>query len=164
MSKYRFDVRSEDEFKKHIKACTLLEKELMQKYVNWLNKTNPDHVYSFKDNGIDNTGEFIKSDKKLSAEADFLLYKNNKRPRKIEVKHCKPECTRFHIKLSHIYKCIADDICIVNWMGVGGKTPRFCILTPKILEESLKRPVVMMWQKETIRFYCTEFDWIYDEN
>jgi hypothetical protein len=136
----------------------------MLRYVNWLNIKNPDDVYSFEDNGIDNTGEFIANDKHLSSKPDFLLFKNGKRPRKIEVKHCKPECTRFHIKLSHVYRCIEEDVCIVNWMGVGGKNPRFCILTPKILSESLKRPVVRMWQKDAIRFNCDEFDWVHDAN
>jgi hypothetical protein len=163
MSKYRFDNRSPEEFKKHIKECTKLERELMEKYVKWLNSSNKGN-YTFIDNGVDNTGEFIVNDKHLSSKADFILYKNNGRPRKIEIKHCKPECTRFHIKLSHIYRCIKEDVCIVNWMGVGGKNPRFCVLTPKILEESLKRDTVQMWQKETIRFYCSEFDWTNDAN
>lgn len=159
MSKYRFDSRSEEEFKKHIKECSIFERDLMRRYVKYLNSKSTD-VYEFEDNGIDNSGEFIGEDKDVDAKPDFVLLKNKSIRRKIEIKHCKPERTCFHIKLNHINRCIEEDVCIINWMGTDTNNARFCILTPDILRKSLETGYrCSMWSKPVIRFYCKDFVW-----
>lgn len=156
---YRFDKRSKKDFIKHIKECSIFEKELMQLYVDWLNLKSK--IYSYSDSGIDNSGEFIEDDKKVTSKADFLLHKQGGRDRKIEIKHCKPERSVFHLKTSHVKRCIKEDVCIINWMNTDGPDRRFCILTPKVLAEKLKNgPHVKMWSKDVIRFFNKEYTWI----
>lgn len=160
MSKYRFDNRTEDEFKADIKHCSKVERQLMQRYVDWLNARN-DGVYTFEDHGIDNTGEYIKNTKKVSCQADFILYKDGGRPRKIEIKHCNPYRDVFHLKFNHVAHCLVTDTCIVNWMGVATDHPQFCIITPSQLEASIKKKyTVIFWSKECYRFNNEEFEWV----
>lgn len=155
---YRFDKRSEDEFKKHIKECSLFEHDLMKLYVDWLNTKK--NIYTFSDHGIDNSGEFISDSKNVTSKADFTLHTKDKKDRRIEIKHCKPERSVFHLKTSHVRRCIKDNVCIVNWMNTDGPNRRFCILTPKILSEKLEKgPHVKMWMKDVIRFYNNEYEW-----
>jgi hypothetical protein len=161
MSKYRLDSRSLSQFKRHIRECSILEHKLMVDYVKWLNGKNKG-LYTFRDNGVDNSGNFIENESQVSSEADFLLLKNDKNPKKIEIKHCKPLRDCFHLKINHIDKCIKDDICIINWMGLDLSNPSFCILTPKILQEYKdKSPISIFWSKKCIKFLCTDFNWIY---
>lgn len=156
---YRFDKRSPEEFAKAIKDCTLIERKLMEVYVNWLNSTKGE-AYTFSDHGVDNSGEFIKDDNKVNTKADFLLHTKGKRDKKIEIKFCRPQLTRFHLKVKQVEKYIKEDVCIVNFMGIESEEPRFCILTPKVLEEALKNNKrVNMWGKLTIRFNCVDCKW-----
>lgn len=161
---YRFDHRSEDEFIKDIKECSEFETRLMQLYVSWLNKKST-KKYSFTHTGVDNTGEFIKNDKEVHSGADFLLDCGDGVSHKIEIKHCKPERSRFHLKLSHINKCIDDDICIVNWMGTDTPEIRFCILTPNDLRKLLGIcKQVTMWSKECLRINNKDVEWMKHDN
>lgn len=156
---YRFDNRSKDQFIKDIKECSIFEKELMQLYVDWLNKSKP--IYTYSDHGVDNTGEFIEKDGDVNSKADYVLHTEGKRDRRIEVKHCKPERNVFHLKTSHVKRCIKDDVCIINWMNTDGPNRRFCILTPKVLAEKLESgPHVKMWSKPVIRFFNKDYTWI----
>ena len=160
MKNYRFDTRSEEEFKKHIKECTEFEQILMRAYVKWLNDTKGGDQYTFENHGVDNSGEFIEEDKAVTAQPDFVLLKNGKSPRKIEIKHCKPARTRFHLKLNHVKHCIKANVCVVNWMATDTEDPKFCILTPAVLTEALaSKTPVKMWNKNCLRFENKECEW-----
>lgn len=158
---YRFDKRTQEEFIQDIEKSSKVEHQLMEKYVNWLNIKYPGE-YSFIDNGIDNTGKFILNSKDVTLEADFILkHKNQNKPdRKIEIKHCNPDRSSFHLKIPHIEHCVNDDVCIVNWMGVETENPRFCILTPKDLKLLLiNGERKQFWHKPCIRCKCNDFEW-----
>jgi hypothetical protein len=162
---YRFDTRSEEQFKKDIKESTQIERKLMEVYVAWLNSGGghrPAGSYSFQDNGVDNSGEYIKDDKKVHTGADFILKTQGGRNKKVEIKFCRPEVSRFHLKVSQIKKYIENDVCIVNFMGIDSNQPRFCILTPAVMTKALRDNVpVKMWNKECIRFKNADMDWEY---
>lgn len=157
---YRFDTRTKEQFIEEIATRTAMEQVLMQRYVAWLNTQNKG-LYTFVDNGIDNTGAFIEDDKKVKAVPDFVLYKNGTDPKRIEIKHCLPERAVFHLKTGHVNKCIKDDVCIVNWMGVDAENPRFCILTPEQLKLALTQcKHVKFWSKPCLQFKCNQQSWI----
>lgn len=160
---YRKDGRTLEQFKEDIKACTKTERDLMNLYLEYLNKSVTDgNYYYYLDNGVDNTGEFIEDNKKITSEADFLLCKIGKPNRKIEIKFCKPDRPVFHLKISHMKRCIKEDVCVVNWMSVDNiSARRFCILTPKKLEHFLNNGYhTKMWFKPCVRIKNAEIEWI----
>lgn len=159
----RRDFRTKHKFAKDIKECTLIENKLMSKYVDWLNTNSKIPTpYYFEDHGIDNSGAYISDNKKVDTRADFLL-KNLGRPsRKIEIKFCRKDMDVFHLKVSQIRKYIEADVCIVNFMGIDGPNPRFCILTPKMLKEALEtgeKVFFKAWGKDCIRFTNDTLKW-----
>lgn len=158
---YRFDKRTEEEFKNDIENCTKLETVLMGRYVDYLNsRTDKTVDYTFIHNGVDNTGEFIKDDKEVHCGADFILRAPGKLDKPIEIKHCKPKRSAFHLKINHIQQCVKNNVCIINWMGVETDNPQFCILLPSDLEQSLLTgKQVLFWQKKCIKFNCKDHTW-----
>lgn len=158
---FRRGNRTKEEFAAHIEKCSITENMLMEIYVDWLNKQSSKDKYTYSHNGIANDGSFIENDKHITADADFVLYKNGGRPRKIEIKHCGPERSKFHIKVRHMKRCIKEDYAIINWMGTDSDNPRFCILTPKILEEKLANgKEVNFWQQPCHRWNNSEVKWV----
>jgi hypothetical protein len=158
---YRFDNRTKEEFQQDIERSTKIERELMTIYVKWLNESGK-AKYTFKDLGIDNSGKFIEDDKAVTCESDFILYKNGTRPRRIEIKHCVPQRSCFHLKENHLRYCVEKDVCIVNFMGIGTATPSFCVLTPAQLEKELKDgEKKKFWSKPCRRLYNSKYKWIY---
>ena len=158
---YRFDNRTEDEFKRDIEECSKFETILMTMYVSWLNSRPLDRKYTFRHTGVDNEGKYIANDKEISAKADFLLVCDDGTEHRIEIKHCKPERNRFHLKVPHVERCVTDDVCIVNFMATDTPERRFCILTPQLLSKSLVENIrVMMWSKDCIRYNNSDYTWI----
>lgn len=156
----RFDSRSKEQFINDIEICTRIEKSLMTNYVNWLNRVlgADDPKYSFTDHGADNTGKFISG--VPSNDADFLLKRLGKRDKRIDIKFSRKYIDKFHLKVNQIIEYIQDDVCVVNFVGVDEKIPRFCIIPPKDLSQwMLVGQRVNMWQKECIRFPIKELTW-----
>lgn len=154
----RFDNRSRDEFARDIKECSEIEHDLMVKYVAWLNSMREKDApeYQFKDNGIDNTGQFIEKCSDITTDADFLLVREGKPPRKIDIKFCRPDRDKFHLKVSQMLSYVQDDVCIVNFMGIDGNNKRFCILPPDQLAWWLQNGERIKFKpfgyKESIKF------------
>lgn len=134
----RYDVRTKEQFKDDIKKATATEAVLMAVYVDWLNTNLDADKYTFSDHGIDNTGEFIEDGKKVTHDADFILQRKGKRNKKIDIKFCREERTCSHLKVSQLDSYVQDDVCIVNFMGLNGTNPRFCIIPPKDIVEWLR--------------------------
>lgn len=152
--KFRKDIRTDKQFEKDIAECTAIEQVLMQKYVDWLNsKLKDNNLYFFEDNGVDNSGNLIRDDKKVSTKADFLLKREGKPNRKIEIKFARKDIDSFHLKTYQLEKYILTDTCIVNFTNSDSDTPKFCILTPKTMSDYLKSGErVVFWQKPCVRF------------
>ena len=144
---YRFDKRSPQKFKSDIKTCTLIERKLMQVYVDWLNAGGGEHAgkYTFHDNGVDNSGEFIADNSKIHCGADFILKTAGGKDKKIEIKFCRKDLPEFHLKSKQIDRYIENDVCIINFMSVEANNPRFCIITPQTLTK---------WRAEKPSFKC----------
>jgi hypothetical protein len=68
---YRFDNRSVDEFKKHIKFSTLLENYFFTRWVKSCERLDHVRIENPRDNGVDNTGEFIEKGK--TSGADYMV-------------------------------------------------------------------------------------------
>jgi len=159
---YRLDSRTKEQFAADIKAATAQEKILMGLYVEWLNKTKGGGKtpYSFTDNGVDNSGEYLEPGT-AHAAADFILHKKGGRDKKIEIKFSRTVSnSNFHLKVAQMERYIREDVCIINFMGVTPPDCRFCILTPASLKEALvsgerKR----FWHKDCIRFKTSGQKW-----
>ena len=67
----RFDNRSKDTFKKHIKFSTMLEKYFFNKWLDVVKDSDAITVSSWEDNGCGNDGEFIA--KGNTAGADYKI-------------------------------------------------------------------------------------------
>lgn len=148
---FRYDKRSETQFAKDIKEATRIERKLMESYIDWLNRKK-DASYAFIDNGIDNSGAFIASSKKVTCDADFLLTHAGKRDKKIDIKFCREEKDKFHLKQYQVNRYVENDVCVVNFMGIETKNSRFCILPPKELMFWLENAEkVLMWNKLSLR-------------
>jgi hypothetical protein len=160
MSRYRQDHRDDKTFAENIKKFTKSEFQLMQLYVAWLNKKGK-AIYTFAHKGVDNSGALIKDDKKVTSEADYVLYKDGKRPRNIDIKQSSKDNASFHLKINHIKRSIKEDTAVVNWMDVEGPNRRFCIITPKMLTEALEsKDEVIFWSKKCLRWGVDEVKWI----
>jgi hypothetical protein len=162
---YRFDHRTKEEFAADIAKFTAIEKELMIDYVNWLNSKLKDKTqkYIYYDNGIDNSGKYLESDE-VDSRPDFILLTPSGKSRLIEIKFSRNEHDKFHIKLTHVKRCIAEDICLVMWMATETPNKRFCILTPeklRTLAQDLDRIVKFKpWgYKECLRITDKDVDW-----
>lgn len=161
---YRKDNRSEKQFAKDIKDCTLTETLLMTLYVEYLNaRKRGKHSYSFKDNGVDNDGNLIKDESKVTTAADFLLIHPNQTDRKIEIKFSRKNNYSFHFKYDQMIKYIEKDVCIVNFMGTDTEDIKFCIFTPAELQNALDNGKVVFFKawgnKKCIKFISKEQDW-----
>jgi hypothetical protein len=162
---YRFDNRSKEQFASDIAKCTAVEKELMIFYVDWLNKNLKDkgQVYTFTDNGIDNSGKLL-ADNEVDSRPDFVLHSPKGKKHFIEIKFSIKSNPKFHIKMNHVRRCIDEDICIVMFMDIEGKNKRFCILTPskfkKLLEDPSRIVEFKPWgYKECLRILDGDVDW-----
>lgn len=158
---YRRDKRTVEQFAQDISECTQVERTLMKEYVDWLNSRQEDKsLYSFQNYGVDNSGELIVEDSKVSTKADFILHKKNYPSRRIEIKFCREEKPYFHLKVNQIKSYIKQDVCIVNYMGVNTSNKKFCILTPSVMENLLKTgQKVVFWQKDCIRIPIKDVMW-----
>lgn len=158
MSKYRKDARSEDEFKDDIAECTRIESQLMSIYVNDLGRRT-NKKYTFADNGIDNSGEY-HADNKITSDADFILYTPEKKSHLIEIKFSRPDCSRFHLKVSQIKSYIKQDCCIIMFMGIDTEQSRYTIITPKdMINIQNTAEEISLWYKQVYRLKTKDFIW-----
>lgn len=67
----RFDNRSVDVFKKQIKFSTILESYFFHKWIEHCEYSKDISIANPRDNGVDNTGEFIESGK--TSGADYMV-------------------------------------------------------------------------------------------
>lgn len=137
----RFDNRTKKEFISDIKKGHHNELILMNAYVDWLNSQIMDgqYRYYFVDNGVDNTGEFIENDEDVDMRCDFVLKRQTKRDKKIEIKYCKKYYDKFHLKINQVLEYVQNDVCVINFIGVENNgIAKFCILPPDELHSWLK--------------------------
>lgn len=155
---YRFDNRSEEQFKHDIKARTMEERALFLMWLDLLEKetgTRPNYT----DNGCGKNGEFLE-DSKVNTDPDFDVEGYGK----VEVKFSKPMLDKkFHLKLAQVrqYKNKKASILMVN--GADSDVPQFTIIKPDALERISKECQVVNWQgfgfKQAYRISVDRFIW-----
>ncbi len=159
---YRKDNRTKNQFANDIIECTKIERELMCLYVDDLNKRKGGLVYTFIDNGIDNSGKLIEKDREVTTKADFLLKKAKGKDRAIEIKFCRKDFKIFHLKTSQLKSYIKQDCCVVMFMGIDTENIRYTILTPLDMQAVLDGyPDVFFWGKKQKRLPIKDFNWFY---
>lgn len=129
MNKYRFDNRSEDEFKKDIKDSTMMERSLFFMWLDLVEKETGSRP-KFTDTGCGNDGEFLE-DKKVTTDPDFTVDGYGE----VEVKFSKPMITtNFHLKANQMKSYCKRNATILMVNGSGEEIPVFTLLKPEALE------------------------------
>lgn len=158
-NKFRFDSRTKEEFTKDIKESTDIEAKLMQLYVDDLNKRKGELLYTFSNNGCDNSGEYLTA-KKVSTKADFILHKKGSKDRLIEIKFSKPDVSSFHLKIHQLESYVKQDNAIVMFTSIDDDNIRYTVLLPRNYRDYIdKGERKRFWGKDCIRLKTNDFDW-----
>ena len=126
---YRFDNRSEEEFKEDIKNHTMSERTLFFLWLDLIEKDTGKRP-KFTDTGCGNDGEFLENSK-VKTDPDFTVEGYGE----IEVKFSKPLIkTYFHLKTNQIKNYCTRRATILMVNGAGEETPMFTMLKPEALD------------------------------
>lgn len=135
MSDYRFDQRSDKQFKQDIKLSHSKEAKIAVRLciaLHSLTKKWP----TLKPAGVDMTGEFIEKAHQVTSEPDFLI-----NDRLVEITRSDVLCNRsFHQKSNKIIRCLKDngDLVFVNGFEATNQ-PKYIWLSAKELEPFVTR-------------------------
>lgn len=142
---YRRDSRSVKEFAKDLKEGAEIEHQIIVRYCN-------QNGLFFMELGHDDGSE-IKT--KSSAAADYLVCDSldDKQPRLLEVKFCRPDNKEFKLKVHHVQSYIKQGAKILFVMGWDTQ-PRYTIIDPNTVVDN---KVVTFWNK--LAFICKTKDY-----
>lgn len=130
-SKKRLAGRTENQLRVELILQHIIQKQLMERIVLYYKQEfNKDLIV--KDNGVDNTGKYLKS-ADLNMEADYIV--NGK---KFEVKFIHKDRKIYRLKYLNLrsYKKQNAYVCIIN--GFGTENPRFAVIKPKKLTKLIE--------------------------
>lgn len=130
MGNYRFDDRSEAEFKKDIKQHTMTERAL---FLLWLDLVEKDTGKrpTYEDSGCGKDGKFLE-DKEVSTDPDFEVEGYGF----VEVKFAKQILTRdFHLKVNQVLSYCKKQTTILMVNGADEEVPTFTMLKPDVLKQ-----------------------------
>jgi hypothetical protein len=155
---YRFDQRSEEEFKKDIKERTEIERSLFLRWLDCVEQETGNKL-SYKDTGCGKNGDYLK-DNEVSTEADFDVEGFGK----LEVKFSKPLLTKqFHLKVRQVKSYAEQGASILMVNGADEDVPQFTILTADTLKEIIGDCKVVKWPgfgwKPAYRISVDRFIW-----
>jgi hypothetical protein len=137
---YRYDNRTEEEFRAEIKERTLQERTLFMLWLDLIERKTGRRP-KFEDTGCGKTGELLK-DADVSMAPDFSVEGYGQ----IEVKFSKPRLDRvFHLKADQVrsYRQIGATILMIN--GADTEVPTFTILDSEILKYIISECRVVRW-------------------
>ena len=126
----RFDNRSKDDFKKHIKFTTQVEKYFFNRWLE-VCKNNPDvDIDNWSDNGIENDGEYIATGTNTSG-ADYMVdmtYHGTYKNLPLEMKWV-PTAGKFTLKVNDLKAYIKEEAAILfiynaESCGTNLRTPK----------------------------------------
>jgi hypothetical protein len=138
--KHRFDVRSEEEFRKEIKESTAIEHVLFEKWINWC-EVHKGERPEYTTTGCGGDGEFLEN-KKVTTTADYRV--GGLGP--VEVKFAKPMLKRdFHLKASQTESYLRQGAYVLMFNGSSDPDTTFTLITPIILEDIVKNCKVIPW-------------------
>lgn len=157
--KYRRDSRSEEQFAKDIEECSLLEQRLIKSYINDLS-LRKGKTYSYKNNGVDNTGKLIEDDKKVTTAADFIIITPEGNEYAAEIKFSKPERSYWHLKISQLVSYEKQNCCVIMFMGIETNNCRYTIILPQDIPNILQTAYkTNLWYKPVVRLFNKDFTW-----
>lgn len=137
---YRFDSRSEAEFKKDIKASTMTERSLFLLWLDLIEKETGKRP-QYKDTGCGKSGEFLK-DEEVSADPDFDVDGYGS----IEVKFSKPMLTKmFHLKTGQVKQYQKKNTTILMVNGTDQDVPMFTMIKPEALAKIAESCDIVPW-------------------
>lgn len=116
--KYRFDNRTEKEFKKDIKDGNRIERMLLERWLPTVG--NP----SYRDTGCGNDGEFLEIED-VNTDPDFYVEGIGH----VEVKFCRPVPRNFHLKVSQIRQYIEHNAQLLMVLGAGCEFPKYSLIS-----------------------------------
>ena len=155
---YRYDGRSEDQFKCDIKSRTQEERRL---FLLWLDliERNSGKRPQYTDTGCGQSGELL-TDKEVSMDPDF----NVEGYGKIEVKFSKPLLDKFfHLKASQIKSYIRDEAIILMINGADEAIPQYTMLKTDALKDIAETCKVIPWtgfgSKMSYKIPVSKFVW-----
>lgn len=156
---YRKDFRSDEEFRRDIKAGALAEKQILERWLNVVEKetgTRP----AFTDNGCDNSGEYLE-ERDVTLDADYSVEGYGL----IEVKFANPKLhTTFHLKVDQVDRILQDESKILFANGWATKNETmFALITPDELGAAILRSRQVPWHgfggKMAYRLKVNHFHW-----
>jgi len=141
MNKYRFDERSEAEFKKDIKKHTMEERALFLLWLDLVEKETGSRP-KFQDTGCGKNGDFLE-DNEVSTDPDFEVDGYGL----IEVKFAKPLLTRnFHLKANQVRAYAKKGATVLMVNGSDEDIPTFTLLKADTLKAIMKDCPVVPWK------------------
>lgn len=150
--KYRFDDRTEDQFKQEIKAGNFIERSLFKRWLATIG--NP----PYRETGCGMDGEFLTIDR-VSTEPDFFVEGIGA----IEVKFCRPTPKEFHLKLSQVQQYIAKGAQLLMVLGAGQRNPQYRLISVddlKFLVEACDHVVCRQFgNKKALRVPAEWIEW-----
>lgn len=155
---YRYDNRSEEQFKKDIKSRTQQERALFLLWLDLIQKTTGERPV-YNDTGCGKTGELLTDDK-VSMSPDFSVEGYGK----VEVKFSQPMLKKFfHLKANQVksYHKAGATILMIN--GSEEPVPQFTMLKPAALQEIIDTCKVIPWTgfggKPSFKIPVDKFVW-----
>jgi len=155
---YRFDSRSEEEFKKDIKDRTMEERSLFLLWLDLIERETGVRP-KYTDTGCGKKGDLLE-DKQVSTEPDF----NVEGYGKVEVKFAKPNLLKvFHLKENQVRSYHKNNAIILMVNGADDPIPTFTILKPDALKRIMESCKVVPWKgfgwKPAYRINIKDFIW-----
>lgn len=155
---YRFDERSEEQFKHDIRDRTMEERSLFLMWLDLLEKESGRRP-KYKDTGCGKTGEFL-ADGEVSTNPDFEVEGFGH----VEVKFSKPRLKSvFHLKAGQVKQYVKQGATILMVNGTDEQVPEFTMLKPEALKRITDSCKVVNWKgfghKPAYRIPVKQFLW-----
>lgn len=155
---YRFDNRSESEFKRDIKDRTLQERELFFRWLE-IQEKNTGTKPVFIDTGCGSHGEFLEDDK-VSYDADFDVEGIGP----LEVKFAKPLLVEvFHLKVGQVASYIKQGATLLMVNGINEPVAMYTMISVESLQEIVDECEIVKWRgfgfKPSYRIPVDKFVW-----
>ena len=158
MGNYRYDNRSEDQFKKDIKSRTQEERALFILWLDLVERTSGVRP-KYTDTGCGQTGELL-TDNEVSMDPDFNVDGYGK----VEVKFSKPFLKKFfHLKASQVKSYVREGATILMINGSNLPIPQYTMLKTLALQEIIDTCKIIPWTgfggKPSYKIQVDKFIW-----
>lgn len=155
---YRFDNRSEEQFRKDIKSRTAEERSLFILWLDLIERTSGNRP-KYNDTGCGQTGELL-TDKEVSMDPDFYVEGYGK----VEVKFSKPMLDKFfHLKESQVKSYVRGGATILMINGSQERIPQYTMLKTPALQDIIDTCKVIPWTgfggKPSYKISVNKFVW-----